>query len=215
MNEDLIKEVKALANEVHANETKEAQLREQLAQTCVNNYNQCVCPMLEQQTAVLDAISEVVQDKLHLGTFKKQVLVAGIKYDVFIYCPYCASNTLAFKIEHSCDYETIVSCMHEADVSKSLWYANAVVLSHFFGNEDAIQMTCGFINDMLAEQLFTIKNKCTDKNERLKNLIDELTLRLSVAHVPISKEDGTVEVMIGGKKFIGKLEEDTNGHTNY
>lgn len=27
----------------------------------------------------------------------------------------------------------------------------------------------------------------------------------------LTKEDGTVEVMIGGKKFVGKLEEDTDG----
>ena len=211
MNEDLIKEVKALASEVSANEDKEDQLRKQLAQICVDNYNQYIYPMLTQQTDVLNAIGDTLKHYLNLGRYSKVVFVAAEKYEITINCPYTQSNRLAFRIEPASVSTTIVSCLNKADVTSCLWYGNATILSHFFGNEDAVQMTCGFINDLFVEQLNTIKTKCTDTNEKLKQIIDELTLRLSVAHVPVKKEDGTVEVMIGGKKFVGKLEEDTDG----
>lgn len=214
MNEDLIKEVKALAGEVRANEVKEDQLRKQLAQICVDNYNQYVYPLLKQQEDVLDAISEALKHYLDLGIYNKVVLVAGENYDVIIKCPYTNNNKLAFRIEPGNVSTLIVSCMNKADTSSICWYDNAAIVSHFFGNEDAVQMTCGFINDLFVKQLETIKKKCTDKNEKLKQIIDELTLRLSAAHVPVHKEDGTVEVMIGGKKFVGKLEEDTDGYTD-
>jgi len=208
MNEDLIKEVKALASEVRANEDKEDQLRKQLAQICVDNYNQYVYPMFIQQRNVLDAISETLKHHLNLGRYDKSVLVAAEKYEIIIRCPYTAGNQLAFRIEPVNVDTTIVSCMNKADASNCYWYGNADILSHFFGNEDAVQMTCGFINDLFAEQLKTIKNEYTDKNEKLKQIIDELTLRLNATHVPVQKEDGTVEVMIGGKKFVGKIEEE-------
>ncbi|MBR6135549.1 MAG: hypothetical protein IKQ22_03595 [Clostridia bacterium] len=211
MNEDLIKEVKALAGEVRANEDKEDQLRKQLAQVCVDNYNQYVYPMLLQQTAVLNAIQDTLGHYLNLESYHKFVLVAAEKYEIIIRCPYTNNNKLAFRIEPASVSTSIVSCMNKADTSSGGWYGNAAIVSYFFGNEDAVQMTCGFINDLFVEQLNTIKKNCTDKNEKLKQIIDELTLRLSVAHVPVHKEDGTVEVMIGGKKFVGKLEEDTNG----
>lgn len=211
MNEDLIKEVKALAGEVRANEDKEDQLRKQLAQICTDNYNQYVYPMLEQQTAILDAIKDTLKHNLKLCKYNKLVLVAGEKYEIIINCPYVAGNKLAFRIEPANISTTIVSCLNKADPSSCYWYGNVGILSHFFGNEDAVQMTCGFINDLFADQFKTIKNEYTDKNEKLKQIIDELTLRLSAAHVPVHKKDGTVEVMIGGKKFVGKLEEDTNG----
>lgn len=211
MNEDLIKEVKALASEVRANEDKEDQLRTQLAQICADNYNQYVYPMIGQQRIVLDAIGETLQHHLNLGRYNKFVNVAAEKYEIIIHCPYTASNKLGFRIEPANINTTIISCLNKADASDCYWYGNADILSHFFGNEDAVQMTCGFIGDLFAEQLKTIKNEYTDKNEKLKQIIDELTLRLSAAHVPVHKEDGTVEVMIGGKKFVGKLEEDTDG----
>lgn len=211
MNEDLINEVKALAGEVRANETKEDQLKKQLAQICVDNYNQYIYPLLKQQEAVLDAISDALGHYLDLKSYTEQVLVATEKYDVLIYCPYTQSNRLAFRIEPNAFSTSIVSCMDKADASKGSWYGSAAVISHFFGNEDAVQMTCGLINNLFVRQFETIKKKCTDKNEKLKQIIDELTLRLSAAHVPVHKEDGTVEVMIGGKKFVGKLEEDTDG----
>ena len=211
MNEDLIKEVKALANEVRANEDKEDQLRTQLAHICADNYNQYIYPLLTQQGTILDAIRDTLKHNLNLGRFNKVVSVAEKGYDVIIFCPYTGSNKLAFRIEPENVSTTIVSCIDKADALSCSWYGNADILSHFFGNEDAIQKTCGFIGDLFAKQFKTIKNEYTDKNEKLKQVIDELTLRLSTAHVPVHKEDGTVEVMIGGKKFVGKLEEDTDG----
>lgn len=215
MNEDLIKEVKALASEVRANEDKEDQLRKQLAQICADNYNQYIYPMLKQQENVLDAIKDTLRHYLNLRSYSKYVLIAAKKYEIIINCPDAQSNRLAFRIEPANVSTTIVSCVNKADASSCLWYGNATILSRFFGNEDAVQMTCGLINDVFVDQLNTIKTNYTDKNEKLKQIIDELTFRLSVAHVPVSKEDGTIEVMIGGKKFIGKqLEEDTNGTDN-
>lgn len=210
MNEDLINEVKALASEVHANETKEDQLRTQLAQICVDNFNQYIYPMLVQQREILDAISDTLQHYLNLDVYKKAVLVNTVKYNITIYCPFTHNNKLGFIINPIIE-GTIVECKDKVKDIGGYWYNHADALSHFFGNEDAVQMTCGFINDLFVEQLNTIKKNCTDKNEKLKQIIDELTLRLSTAHVPVHKEDGTVEVMIGGKKFVGKLEEDTDG----
>jgi hypothetical protein len=211
MNEDLIKEVKALASEVRANEDKEDQLRKQLAQICVDNYNQYIYPMLEQQEAVLDAISDTLKHYLSIGSYIKIAPVAEEKYAVRICRPFTHNNRLAFKIEYTNTVNTVVSCNDKADALTNYWYSNASILSLFFGNEDAVQMTCGVINDLFVKQLNAIKNEYTEKNEKLKQIIDELTLRLSTAHIPVHKEDGTVEVMIGGKKFVGKLEEDTDG----
>ena len=211
MNEDLINEVKALASEVHANETKEDLLRTQLAQICIDNYNQYIYPMLVQQREVLDAISDALQHSLNLYTFSKRVAIDDKTYDICVRFPFTNSNKLSFRIEPSSSSSTIVECLDKPKEVKSFWYENVSTISCFLGNEDAIQMTSGVINAIFIDQYNKIKRTCTEKNEKLKAVLDELTFRLSTAHVPVPKEDGTVEVMIGGKKFVGKLEEDTDG----
>lgn len=211
MNEDLINEVKALASEVHANETKEDMLRTQLAQICIDNYNQYIYPMLVQQREVLDAISDALQHSLNLYAFSKRVTVEDVNYDICIRFPFTNSNKLSFRIEPSDHPITIVDCLEKPREVKSFWYEHVSIISCFLGNEDAIQMTSEVINSIFIDQYNKIKQTCTERNEKLKAVLDELTLRLSVAHVPVSKEDGTVEVMIGGKKFVGKLQEDTDG----
>lgn len=214
MNEDLINEVKALAGEVYANETKENQLRTQLAQICIDNYNQYIYPMLVQQKEILDAISNALHHDLKLYSFSKSVTIDDVGYDVCIRFPYTNSNKLKFRIEPSCNSSTIVECLEKPKEPVSYWYDNVTIISHFLGNEDTIQMTSEAINAIFVDQYNKIKRTCAEKNEKLKAILDELIERLNVAHVPTSKEDGTVEVMIGGKKFVGKLEEDTNGHTD-
>ena len=211
MNEDLINEVKALASEVYANETKEDQLRIQLAQVCIDNYNQYIYPMLLQQRAVLDAISDALHNNLNLYAFDQRVSIEDKNYDIILTFPFTNSNKLKFKIEPSNSSKVILTCLEKPKEVKDYWYDNCTLISRFLGNEDAVQVTSEAINSIFVKQYTKIKQKCTEKNEKLKAILDELIERLNVAHVPVSKEDGTVEVMIGGKKFIGKLEEDTDG----
>ena len=211
MNEDLINEVKALAGEVYANEIKEDQLRTQLAQVCIDNYNQYIYPMLTQQRAVLDAIRDTLHHDLKLYTFSKRVAIDDENYDVLICFPFTNSNKLKFRIEPSSSSCTIIECLEKPKEVAGNWYDHATIISHFLGNEDAIQMLSETINAIFINQYNKIKQTCAERNEKLKAILDELTLRLSTAHAPVPKEDGTVEVMIGGKKFIGKLEEDTDG----
>lgn len=211
MNEDLINEVKALASEVHANETKEDQLRTQLAQICIDNYNQYIYPMLVQQREILDAISDALQRRLNLYAFSKKIAIDDVNYDICIRFPFTNSNKLSFRIEPSSNSTTIMECLEKPKEVKSFWYENVSIISRFLGNEDTIQVTSEVINSIFIDQYNNIKRTCTERNEKLKTVLDELTQRLSVAHVPVPKEDGTVEVMIGGKKFVGKLQEDTDG----
>ena len=153
-------------------------------------------------------LSNTLKHYLNLDTYRKQVSIDNETYTLYINCPYTHINKLQLTIESNPANDTIVRCREEADIDRGYWLGNAVVLSKFFGNEEAIQMTSEFINDLFVSQLVTIKNNYTLANEKLKCIIDEITLRLSVAHVPVPKEDGTVEVMIGGKKFVGKLKEE-------
>ena len=81
-------------------------------------------------------------------------------------------------------------------------------LRNVFITEDKALELVDCIKDQYVIVLNAWANYLKDSNEQYAKAIEDLKDMLSSAHAVETKEDGTVEIMLGGKKYVGHIAEE-------
>ena len=81
-------------------------------------------------------------------------------------------------------------------------------LRNIFMTEDKTLELLEKIKERYVIILTAWANYLKDSNEQYAKAIEDLKNMLSSAHAVESKEDGTVEIMLGGKKYVGHIAEE-------
>lgn len=81
-------------------------------------------------------------------------------------------------------------------------------LRNVFITEDKALSLVDCIKDQYVIVLNAWANYLKDSNEQYAKAIEDLKNMLSASHAVETKEDGTVEIMLGGKKYVGRIAEE-------
>ena len=81
-------------------------------------------------------------------------------------------------------------------------------LRNVFITEDKALALVESIKDQYVIVLNKWADYLKDSNEQYAKAIEDLKDMLSSAHAVETKEDGTVEIMLGGKKYVGRIAEE-------
>ncbi|MBP5594510.1 MAG: hypothetical protein J6Y02_03945 [Pseudobutyrivibrio sp.] len=229
MIKKLIEEVTLQAEEVRDNLYRQDELRVQIQEKCIENWKKLILPVLQEYTQLFQYLTSCTRESVSLWarvyvTHDEQRYY-GIKIDTTYY-----RSGLSIELLRSATHkEPITEDPYIEEDDQYNWdqYTNSspevfiekvesdlftVDIANYyyplFINEDACNKVLTAITDVVACRLERLKNQLETKNSELVGIIDKLVAALAVAHSPVQKEDGTIEVMLGGKKFIGKLQEE-------
>jgi hypothetical protein len=81
-------------------------------------------------------------------------------------------------------------------------------LRNVFLTEDKALALVDVIKDQYVTVLTAWAAYLKDSNEQYAKAIEDLKNILSASHAVETKEDGTVEIMLGGKKYVGHIAEE-------
>lgn len=81
-------------------------------------------------------------------------------------------------------------------------------LRNVFLTEDKALALVDAIKDQYVIVFNAWANYLKDSNEQYAKAIEDLKDMLASAHTVETKEDGTVEIMLGGKKYVGRIAEE-------
>lgn len=97
-----------------------------------------------------------------------------------------------------------------SDIETSAHHAErfrAYSLYNFFANEECAQRFVDKLTDMMVNVLSKYSVNFDKTNAEYAQCISNLAEALKTAHTVEEKEDGTVEIQLGGKTYIGKVKE--------
>lgn len=80
-------------------------------------------------------------------------------------------------------------------------------LYNFFANEECAQRFVDKLTDIMIDVLSGYSTNFDKTNAEYAQCISKLAEALKTAHTVEEKEDGTVEIQLGGKTYIGKVKE--------
>ena len=83
----------------------------------------------------------------------------------------------------------------------------AYSLYNFFANEECAQKFIDRLTDMMVNVLSKYSINFDKTNAEYAQCISNLAEALKTAHTVEEKEDGTVEIQLGGKTYIGRVKE--------
>lgn len=229
MIKDLIKEVTLQAEEVKENLAKQDELRVRIQEVCIENWKKMILPVLREYDQLFKYLTSCLRESV---SFWVRIYVThdaqryyGIKLDSS-----CYKSGLSVQLLRSTPFKNPV--LEDPDIEEEYKYkwdnynntSPETYIEHaecdllnidtannyhvLLINEDACNKLLAAITDAVAHRLECLKDQLEGENSKLVGTINMLMAELASAHVPVSKEDGTVEVMLGGKKFVGTLKEE-------
>ena len=81
------------------------------------------------------------------------------------------------------------------------------LLLTFFGTEDSKLKVLDSYRDAVVKDLQSMNDNICNNNYALSELLDKMENILSTTHSVTEKEDGTIELQIGGKTYVGTVKE--------
>lgn len=87
-------------------------------------------------------------------------------------------------------------------------YQYEFYLRNVFLTEDKALAVVDCAKDQYVHVLNAWASYLKDSNEEYAKAIEDLKNMLSASHAVETKEDGTVEIMLGGKKYVGHIAEE-------
>lgn len=224
MIKDLIKDVQNIANSVNDKLLEKDKKEEELYTICKNNFINLIVPVIDEFENLIDWLEHSTRDSISFYWERAFILTdeecTGKTYAIEL--TYAGNHMeLRFGItddRHESDGRKITKCMN----IKWIWDDRATIDLHItkmntkftnqlypiFVNEGACNEVIAAINTIMEQEIAKWIKRFNDLDSKLVCTLEKLKVALAHAHVPTFKEDGTVEVMIGGKKFVGKIEEE-------
>lgn len=186
------------------------ELEKQIINTIAKNFKEIVKPFMVDMNKLIKSISDMSNTSVSYGVGDNTVkLFLGenvpdcyyfrlIKYWGGIY------TNFGRKSDSYCNrWDTDLLTLDD-----DCWsYEYLLKLSYWFLTEEKSQEFVEIVKDHYADMLEKYSVLVKDKNEQLSQSIKELTEELKRASTVENKEDGTVEIHLGGKTYRATLKE--------
>lgn len=175
---------------------------------CVENYEKIVKPILEDcHTMAKELCNRYgVWFNVHEDKATEHVLIKyygnnsngyylSIKSDHYSFRPYYTSNATGWTdpLDSDCNWAN---------------KEQAIAFSEILSTEDKAEAILSEVCKQYADLFAEVLKKVDADNEILSEKLKTLSDYLSDSHTVEEKEDGTVEIHLGGKKYIGKVVEE-------
>jgi len=201
---ELIKECKDGVSELADLKEKEAKLRTDLKETLVKN-SQLFRDSTSDYVALIKNLAEFTQCSVRAHKLYEHKLVADRGYYIEIRASdyaQCIQIVLRQEGVGTLDYCSWENIHAFGDNKLEDW-------AFFFGSEDSVSKVVKCFEEYVADVLNiylreVISRDISDFREKIENLKSAL----SEAHTVEEKEDGTVEIRLGGKTYVGKVVEE-------
>ena len=180
--DDIKKNVIDLINEQNELEEREKETRKKLGSIIEENYNRIVSPVLKE----LSELDYVLENKVGMFDTLK---VDGMP--IYYVSKHWSGSGLRY--------------MSDGD-SVSPYYTDERTIENFSTVEKASAFA-ETVKKIFVEKFKTFAPMLEEKNKELKNKIDKLVEALNNSSTIKEQDDGTVEIKLGDKTFVGTIKE--------
>lgn len=184
-------------------------LENQIKDTMAKNFNEIVKPFMEDMNKLIKSISDMSNTSVSFGPGDSVVKVfLGEKVPDCYYFrlnKYWGGIYIVFGRKSDSYYNR-----WETDLltDTDCWSNdNVLKLSYWFLTEEKSQEFVELVKEYYVELLENYSVLVKERNEQLSQSITELTEELKRASTVEHKEDGTVEIHLGGKTYRATLKE--------
>lgn len=206
--ESLVKDIDACIADRDAMIQKRAELKLKSAQTVLENYENFFFPEADELHKILRNFGGkrvYVNLKEHLiYKIGEREFVLSPNSDYFSFL--LRDNACAFGWRYT-PQEILNSLTSIVDNIKNEGTAIFELLLTFFGTEDSTLKVLDFYRDAVVKALQSMNDNICESNNALSELLDKMQNILSNTHSVTEKEDGTIELQIGGKTYVGTVKE--------
>ena len=185
------------------------ELEKQIKDTIAKNFNEIVKPFMTEMNKLIKNISDMSDTSINFGSGENTIrmflgedvpdcyFLRLIKYWGGIY-PNFGRKSDSYYNRWDTDLITQTDCWSNDNILK---------LSYWFLTEEKSQEFVEVVKDYYVELLEKYSVLVKERNEKLSQSITELTEELKRASTVEHKEDGTVEIHLGGKTYRATLKE--------
>lgn len=200
---ELIADCKAKGEELAGLKEEESKLREEIGQKVKANYQ--IFKEYYENTflSVYTMLKDTTSTYINTCAIKERVYSLNDKRKLVIYArDYVSSPYLALRYADNGDVDIMRVDLGNYETSKlEEW-------SLVFGSEDKVNKLIEYFNEYFKEVLEVyLSDVIPVKLADFKSKVNALKEALSDSHTVEEKEDGTVEIRLGGKTYIGKVVE--------
>lgn len=207
INEIVGKVKDSVAKNVSMEETCENRAIE-LRDKCVDNYNR----IIKEHFDMLHTLASDLCKKYGIfynvteGNKSEHLLIkyygdnhssgfyVEVRADKYLYRPYYWSNNSLFKED--------IRSIHTSNNKERI-----IAFSELFSTEDKANAFLAEVNEQYVKLFEEVVKVVDEKNGELALQLDSLKKALSTSSVVKEKEDGSIEIHLNGKTYIGKVVE--------
>lgn len=184
-------------------------LENQIKDTMAKNFNEIVKPFMEDMNKLIKSISDMSNTSVSFSAIDNTVkLFLGEEVPDCYYfrlIKYWGGIYTNFGRKGDCHYNRWdTDLLADTDCWKN---DNVLKLSYWFLTEEKSQEFVELVKEYYVELLENYSVLVKERNEQLSQSITELTEELKRASTVEHKEDGTVEIHLGGKTYRATLKE--------
>ena len=206
--ESLIKDIDACISDRDSMIQKKKELKLDASKVILINYESFFKPEVERYVDVLNSLYEKriyptnrVKDNFAIGDKSLEVYSDG--YNIAFYYEYSNNSSFGWEFSANCVPDALATPDKILGRSEN-WFA---MINTFFGSEEKTLATLAFIRQFVVKVLQSIHDYISEKNTELAKSLDKLREVVSNSRSVETKEDGTIEIMLGGKTYIGTVKE--------
>ena len=198
----------SVAKNVSMEETAEGRAIE-LRDKCVDNYNRIIREHFDmlhtlasdlcQKYGIFYNVKEDNKSEHLLIKYYSNNRSGGfyveVKVDTYLYRPYYWCNNLMFKDD--------ICSIHDCNNRERV-----IAFSKLFSTEDRANAFLAEVDEQYAKLFEEVIKVVDEKNSELALQLDSLKEALSTSSVVKEKEDGSIEIHLNGKTYIGTVKEE-------
>lgn len=206
--ESLIKDIDACISDRNSMIQKKKELKLDVSKVILINYESFFKTEVKRYEDVLNSIhnkgiwvKDRLKDKFAIGDKWLEVYSDG--YNIAFRYQYSNISSFGWEPDANC-VPDILSTPDKILNRSENWFA---MMNTFFGSEEKTLATLAFIRQFVVKVLQSMHDYISVKNTELAESLDKLREVVSNSRSIETKEDGTIEIMLGGKTYIGTVKE--------
>ena len=204
-----LEELKKEALEKAANAknlAKEAEdLKKELGAVCEENARKLYVPFQEDMNSILSTLCSAASQYPNFSTYEENLEIPeNDRYAQLVF--YVDSSGVRLRYEEHCSYAVNFPIGAPAYWKEARYYHWAR-MAEWFKNEDAVNKVIEKAKVHYVKLLEKYNVLLENEGHQYTQLIEHLKELLSDAHNVEEKEDGIVEIQLGGKTYVGKLKK--------
>lgn len=194
---ELRNQITSQAESVKSQRDEAAALKKELAEKIKKNIVEILNPWIDDERKLCDTLYHKAGETPSIEEVR-ETLYGNSKVTVQLRYSAWGVRMLYYNSSHTCDFGSVRSFYDDDFVATG---------DLFINEENTMQLINGRLTDAFIKVLGYWEVFLKEKSSSLSDTIAAYRDMLSKAHTVEQNEDGTVEIQLGGKTYIGHVKE--------